>query len=324
MKDFVLFSYQCNPDHVEVDPTKTLLSDYEKQENQRADENMARHQELFQEFFEGEDEPNRKHGDQVFFVNHGGYYPAKIMMNQGGIIMLRLQKDKTHEYEVGYKMHSQKEQPSCMIIIDNRHEQQRVLIERSKDVFAPSTIARMMEVTIGKWMTQKYRVGLRMPLVFKKDQFWNVIEEFQNGVKKLEFDFPYPNMARPMNKLGASLKQFGVALKGKVRITTTSQPRDFLVIDPKEKNEDLDEIVSYLYDVGSPVNVYLVSGQKVKCFSKENPTIIQVHDKIANFRGEEQTNLFKDGFWEPVAEKLNELKRINYGDWVDKDPEGVK
>ena len=199
-----------------------------------------------------------------------------------------------------------------MIIIDNRFEQQRILIERSKDVFAPATIARMMEQTIGKWMTQKYRVGLRMPLVYKKDQFWSVMEEFGQFVKKLEFDFPYPNMARPMSKLGASLKAFGVALKGKVRVTTFSQKRDFLVIDPKERNEDLDEIVSYLYEVGSPVNIYLVNGKRVKCFSKENPTVIQVPDKIANFRGEDDGNLFEDAFFELVAEKLNELKKINY------------
>ena len=312
MVDFVLFSYQCNPDHVDVDRNKTLLTDYEKEQNKLADENMLRHQELFQKFFEGEDELNRKHGDQVFFWNRGGYYPAKIMMNTGGIIMLRLQKEKTREFEVAYKMRSHKEQPSCMIIIDNRHEQQRVLIERKKDVFAPTTIAHMMEQTIGKWMIQRYRVGLRLPLVYKKDQFWSVMEEYSQYVKKLEFDFPYPNMARPMNKLGASLKQFGVALKGKVRVTTFSQPRDFLVIDPKERNEDLDEIVSYLYEVGSPVNVYLVSGRKVKCFSKENPTVVQVHEKIANFRGEEDNSLCEDGFFELVAEKLNELKRINY------------
>ena len=312
MVDFILYSYQCNPEHIEIDPKKSFLTEYDIKENKRADENMARHQALFQAFFEGKDELNRKVGDQVFFQHNGGYYAAKIMMNQGGVIMLRLQKDRTHEFEKGFKLLKQTEQPSCMIIIDNRHEQQRILIERTKDVFAPSTIARMMEQTIGKWLTQNYRVGMKMRLVYKKDQFWSVMEEYSQRVKKLEFDFPYPNMARPMSKLGSSLKQFGVALKGKVRVTTTSQPRDFLVIDPKEKNEDLDEIVSYLYEVGSPVNIYLVSGRKVKCFSKENPTIIQVHDKIANYRGEEDANLFKDGFFETVAEKLNELKKINY------------
>lgn len=313
MSDFILYSYQCHPEHSEIDPQKSLLTDFEVQENRRADENMARHQQLFQDFFDGADEPNRKHGDQVYFLHKGGYYAAKIMMNQGGIILLRLQKDRTHEYEMGFKMLKQKEQPSSMIIIDNRHEQQRVLIEYKKDVFAPSTIARMMESTIGGWLTRKYRVGLEMRLVYKKDQFWSVVQEFEHCIKKLVFDFPYPNMARPMDKLGASLKKFGVNLKGKVRVTTTSQPRDFLVIDPKDKNEDLDEIVSYLYEVGSPVNVYLVSGRRVKCFSKENPTVIQVNDKIANYRGETDTSLFKDGFFETVAEKLNELKKINYG-----------
>ena len=71
--------------------------------------------------------------------------------------------------------------------------------------------------------------------------------------------------------------------------------------------------MSYLYEVGSPVDVYLVSGKRVKCFSKENPTVVQVHDRIANYRGEEEGSLFKDGFFEAVAETLNDLKKINYG-----------
>ncbi len=313
MADFVLYSYQCHPEHIEVDPKQSLLTEYEEQENRRADENMARHQELFQEFFDGDDEPNRKQGDQVFFLHKGGYYVAKIMLSEQGVIMLRLQKDRTREYEVGFKMHKQKEQPSSMIIIDNRFEQQRVLIEHKKDVFAPSTIARMMEKTIGDWLTKKYRVGMKVPLVYKKDQFWSVVDENRNCIKKLVFDFPYPNMARPMDKLGASLKKFGVDLKAKVMLTTKAQPRDFLVIAPREENEDLDEIVSYLSEVGSPVDIYLVNDQRVKCFSKDNPIVVNVHDKIANFRGEEEGSLFDTQFLEAVCEQLNHLKTINYG-----------
>lgn len=313
MVDFILYSYQCHPVHTEIDPKKSLLTDFEEKENQRADENMARHQTLFQEFFGGEDEPNRKQGDQVYFQHNGGYYAAKIMMNQNGVIMLRLQKERTREYEQNFKILKQKEQPSSMIIIDNRQDQQRVLIEHKKDVFAPFTIARMMEQTIGSWLTKKYLVGMEMRLVYKKDQFWSVVDQFRNCIKKLIFNFPYPNMARPMDKLGASLKKFGVAMKGKVRLVTTAQPRDFLVIAPREENADLDEIVSYLFEVGSPVEIFLVNGERVKCFSKENPTIVHVHDKIANYRGEEESSLFATQFFDAVCEQLNFLKTINYG-----------
>lgn len=314
MSDFVLYSYQCNPIHVEIDPKKpsTIPTEYDEEENRKADENMTRHQDLFQEFFDTKEECKHKHNGNVYLLHKGNYYGAKILMSQGGIIMLRLQKDKLHEYESNYEILTQKEQPSSMIIIDNRFEQQRIMIERKKDTFAPSTIAKMLESNIGAWMSKKYRVGVRVPLIFRKDQFWSVVEEYKNGIKKLIFDFPYPNMARPMDKLGKSLKQFGVDLKGKVRVITSSQPRDFLIIDPKEKNEDLDEIVSYLFEVGSPVDVYLVSGRKVKCFSKENPIVVAVPEKIAEFRGKKEANLFPEGFFEGVAEMLNGLKGINY------------
>ena len=56
MVDFVLYSYQCNPKHIDIDPAKTMLTEFEEQENELADRNMVRHQELFQEFFDGKDE----------------------------------------------------------------------------------------------------------------------------------------------------------------------------------------------------------------------------------------------------------------------------
>lgn len=315
MSDFILYSYQCNPIHIELDPKKpSTTPEYDLECNKKADENMAKHQDYVQELFDTKEEiPNLKKGDYMFFLHKGNYYGAKIIMNQGRVIMLRLQKDKLHEYESNYEFLTLKEQPSCMIIIDNRHEQQRILIERNANTFAPKTIATILEKNIGAWLNKKYRLGFRVPLIYRKDQFWSVVEEYKNGIKKLIFDFPYPNMARPMDKLGKSLKKFGVDLKGKLRVITQAQPKDFLVIDPKDKNADLDEIVSYLFEVGAPVDVYLVSGRKVKCFSKDNPIVIAVNDKIADYRGEKEDGLFPNQFFEGVAEMLNSLKGINYG-----------
>jgi hypothetical protein len=314
MSDFVLYSYQCNPIHVEVDPNTNILPEYFEEQNKKADANMLRHQDYVQELFDTEEEiPNLKKCDTMYFLHRGNYYGGKIVMNQGNVIMLRLQKTRFHEYELDFQMVIQQEQPSSMIIIDNRHEQQRILIERNANTFAPKTIASILEKNIGSWLKQKYSLGFRVPLVFRKSEFWSVVQEHHNGIKKLIFDFPYPNMARPMDKLGASLKKFGVDVRGKVRLVTQAQKKDFLVIEPQDRNEDLDEIVSYLSEVGAPVDIYLVSGRKVKCYSKDNPIVIGINDKIAEFRGEKEKGLFPSNFLDYVTETLNGLKEINYG-----------
>ena len=138
MSDFILYSYQCNPIHVEIDPKKpSTVPEYDEEFNRKADENMEKHQDHVQELFDTKEEiPNLKKGDTMFFLHKGNYYGGKIIMNQGHIIMLRLQKTKIHEYELNYQFVSQMEQPSCLIIIDNRHEQQRILIERNKGTFS--------------------------------------------------------------------------------------------------------------------------------------------------------------------------------------------
>jgi hypothetical protein len=314
MADFILYSYQCNPIHIEVNAKHPSINpEFDEQCNREADEAMARHQELIGELFNTPEIRNFKKDDSLFFLHRGNYYGGKILLNSGGIIMLRLQRTKVHEYELNYQIVTHREEPSSLIIIDNRHEQQRILIENSKNTFKPKTIASILERNLANQLIPK-RVGIRIPLIYRKDKFWDVVSKHERGIKQLVFDFPYPNMARPMEKLGASLKRFGVDLKGKVRIVTTAQRKDYLVISPKERNEDLDEIVSYLFEVGSPVDIHLISGHKVKCFSKDNPIVINVKESIAKFRGQPDNTgrLFDNGMFEAVAELLNTLKGINY------------
>lgn len=313
MADFILYSYQCHPLHIEVDAKKPSIDpELDKQYNQQADEAMARHQELVDLLFKEPEIVNFKNKDNLFFLHKGNYYGGKIVMNNNGVIMLRLQKSKFKDYELNYKIVTLKEEPSSLIIIDNRHEQQRILIENNRNTFKPKTIATILEKNLGNQL-KKYRVGIRVPLVYRKEDFWSVVDEYKAGIRQLIFDFPYPNMARPMEKLGASLKKFGVDLKGKVRVMATAQRKDFLVIEPKENNEDLDEIVSYLSEVGSPVDINLVSGRRVKCFSQDNPIVVNVKQEIADFRGDdEKGQLFNDRIYNGVTELLNTLKGINY------------
>lgn len=312
MADFILYSYQCHPLHIEVDAKKPSIDpELDKQYNQQADEAMARHQELVDLLFKEPEIVNFKNKDNLFFLHKGNYYGGKIVMNNNGVIMLRLQKSKFKDYELNYKIVTLKEEPSSLIIIDNRFEQQRILIENNRNTFKPKTIATILEKNLGNQL-KKYRVGIRIPLVYRKDDFWSVVEEHETSIKQLIFDFPYPNMARPMDKLGASLKKFGVEIKGKVRVMATAQRKDYLVIEPKEKNEDLDEIVSYLSEVGAPVNIHLITGRKIKCFSQDNPITVNVMQEIANFRGEvKDGQIFDDRIYNGVTELLNTLKKIN-------------
>ena len=59
--------------------------------------------------------------------------------------------------------------------------------------------------------------------------------------------------------------------------------------------------------------IYLVNGRKVKCFSKENPIVVDVKKAISEYRGvEEKDQLFNDRIYNAVVELLNSLKKINY------------
>lgn len=65
--------------------------------------------------------------------------------------------------------------------------------------------------------------------------------------------------------------------------------------------------------VFSPVDIYLVNGRKIKCFSNENPIVVDIKQGIAEYRGvEEKGQLFANRIYDAVVELLNSMKEINY------------
>jgi hypothetical protein len=79
MSDFILYSYQCHPIHIEVNAKKPSIDPvYDQQCNREADEAMAKHQELFEKLFNTPEIHNFKKDDNLFFLHKGNYYGGKI------------------------------------------------------------------------------------------------------------------------------------------------------------------------------------------------------------------------------------------------------
>lgn len=87
--------------------------------------------------------------------------------------------------------------PNCMIIIDNRHDEQRILIQRKRSVFNGNTdkIATMLQQSFNRKLTTEHlyiEIGHEYPPVV----FWNYIKSQPQGIKSIKLCIPFPNLPR--------------------------------------------------------------------------------------------------------------------------------
>ena len=87
--------------------------------------------------------------------------------------------------------------PNCMVIIDNRHEEQRILIQRKRDVFNGNTdkIAAMLQQSFNRKLSKEHlymEIGHEYPPVV----FWNYIKSQPQGIKSIKLYIPFPNLPR--------------------------------------------------------------------------------------------------------------------------------
>ena len=87
--------------------------------------------------------------------------------------------------------------PHCMIIIDNRHNEQRILIQSKRDVFNGNTdrIAAMLQFSFNRKLSKEHlymEIGHEYPPVV----FWNYIKSQPQGIKSIKLCIPFPNLPR--------------------------------------------------------------------------------------------------------------------------------
>lgn len=159
------------------------------------DEVMTRKNELFESLFADLD-ALEIYPDKESMVP----LPIEAIYNKN-IIMFKLGDPKTvtliKKEGKRFQDKSDTTSPHCMIIIDNRHGEQRILIQRKRDVFNGNTdkISAMLQFSFNKKLSKEHlymEIGHEYPPVV----FWNYIKSQAQGIKSIKLFIPFPNLPR--------------------------------------------------------------------------------------------------------------------------------
>ena len=192
----------------------------------KVEESLAMKQELLGELFLKESKlrftKSRNNSDSEY-----KQFEHLIVAQRDGIIVMRLANTTTQVHEKDFNRWTEEDNPSLIVIIDNRKDKQIIAIENRAQAFSDTqTVAHIMEETFNRRLWSK-RLQVQINAKYRTREFWDVVSEYDQGIASVTFKFPYPNLPEISDMVGEYYTELARR--------TNTEPKTTITAPPKEK-----------------------------------------------------------------------------------------
>lgn len=150
--------------------------------------------------------------------------------------------------------------PSFFLGIWNHPEKQIIAIQDRREAFSNTESAvRAFEKSIN-YLLAINQLRVYVEPLFKEEEFWKIVDRYENRIKEVTFELITPNMANISGALDEDLKNFAKSTNsGKSRLSIASDPSSHLTI--LESDSQVKGLVEYSSEGGGNISLK-VSGLK--------------------------------------------------------------
>lgn len=297
MAKFQIYTYMFHPvmeHHGEIP-----LEEFQEIDVQ---DSVERKQELLGKILDG--------GNILRFEFKGILYEHKTYIRRDGIYLFRIANNghRPVKVEKDFRVQSEMNHPSCLVIVDNRKDRQVIAIEHRgrKSAFgkAPS-LAAIIQKTL-RVALQGYRLSLDVTPKFHTAEFWQVVDVAmtRSGIEYVDFPFAYPNLPEISDMVGEYMSHVARLTNSEPTLHLQGQNRESVRLDPAELW--LLNAIRACAASGRPILVK-PKGTKLRKIGVDSP----VYEEIADWVLEqlEQGELF-DSKYQSIVDFLNTVKLV--------------
>lgn len=193
-----------------------------------------------------------KKDSELVFTCSDQTYSHKILLNFNGIITLRIANNKKFIQEQDFKLKEIPNHPSCMVIVDNREGFQTIAIEKNSSFPSTDTVARIMKASFNAYL-RPYRLYVDIRRRLEENSFWQLVDRYPDGIKKIRFYFAYPNLPRVSDNVEEVFRELALQFNANTQFELTAIEGQTLNLDKEDKR--LASMIKASSDSGLPVKV---------------------------------------------------------------------
>ena len=139
--------------------------------------------------------------DGINFKYRNRKHQKDIQFHNDDFIIMRLANLRKVKIEKDFLVTNEEDEPSSLILIDNRDFVQRIAIERnSHSFYKTDTIKNILELNIKNALKEKL-LDFSITKEYLPSEFWDICDENKGKVTKVVFSYKYPNLGRAHEEL---------------------------------------------------------------------------------------------------------------------------
>lgn len=259
MSKFIIYTYQFFPiKNTQYECFGDKYSD---------DELMKRKQDIFSSIISNK---------ELIYKRRNKTHGHKLLMNKDDVLVFRIANSKKLTLENNFKKQEHDYTPSCLVVIDNRKDVQRIAIEDDQKAFGDTTFVSNILLSTYNRNLEKYGLGISIQREYEKNEFWSVIKKYPEKITMIRFHISYPNLPR----LNSSVKDLIATTNKSTNSKSTTieykaHPGESLTISEDDQNiNDLSQVSA---DGGDEIQIkakniksFICTGNTYKSFECEN------------------------------------------------------
>lgn len=242
---------------------------------------------------------------RYFSLHAGGTdYGCMMLANRDGVVVLRIANEKHDKREIHFKVFSQEDQPSCLVIIDNREGgMQTVCVQnKSKSFSKTQHVAMILESALNDYLL-RYRQRVSIKAKYVTSEFWNTLDKYPQGIERVEFHFPYPNMPQ-ISSLVSDIEQLAWQTNTEPVLDLKGQNRENVVL-----SRDMEFILRAIAACAASGRPILIKPKGKKRVQIGTESLVKEELPDGVFGNLEEQDLF-DGNFTLILEFLKGIKLV--------------
>ena len=218
---------------------------------------------------------------------------TKKLYSHDGFHLYRIAHNKTIKRETKeFKNETIDSWPSVLVAIWNEPQKQLIAIQKRTTAFSSTdVVANMVIKSIEEKLSTFHLRAIKEPL-FEKQQFWDVVNEYEGKVKSVTFEIITPNMANISGTLPDELKAFAKhANSTKNTLSLESDPSAPLHLERNDPT--LNSLVDYSSEGGGNITLK-IDGVKKKYQTSKTIKEVNLGDMEVSGPAEEVAQILKE------------------------------
>lgn len=197
------------------------------------------------------------------------------IFHEDSLRIFKIDNKKKRIIERDFEKQHESDEPSIIVIIDNKEGIQRIAIQEKTVAFSKiDMVVTILENSFNK-MLREFKLEVNIQKEYYENEFWDYVKEYKNNISYVRFEFDYPNLP---SLVESSIKDL---LKDISKDTLSEKSaiefRSENGLDLKEENKELQNLNKGSAELGNPI-LLKIKGLRKTIKTGENTRTLEIDE----------------------------------------------